>query len=314
MLARDHRRPRRAHCYAARRNAEERHVTERAGSSDAPLARLLESLDLDALDRDLFLGDPGKGEGRLFGGMVAAQCVMAAGRTVPSERRLHSLHSYFLRPGRHDQPIRMVVERIRDGRSFTTRRVQAYQAGEAIFSMSASFALPEEGISHQDAMPETPPPEGLPEWEETRARMLGVPKRSLTHSNAVELRMVDPPPFAPGEISPAYQRSWMRVCGTLPEDPLVHTALLVYATDRTLLMTAARPHGLSWGRRMSASLDHTVWIHRPVRFDDWIFFVSESPVAHSARGLIFGALYASDGNRLASVAQEGLIRVLAQQD
>ena len=283
-------------------------------SGDAALSRLLECLDLDALDRDLFLGDPGKGEGRLFGGMVAAQCVIAAGRTVESERRLHSLHSYFLRPGRHDQPIRMVVERIRDGRSFTTRRVQAYQGGEAIFSMSASFTLPEEGISHQEPMPEAPPPEGLPEWEETRARMQGAPKRSSTDSNAVELRMVDPPPFAPGDRSPAYQRSWMRVCGTLPENPLVHTALLVYATDRTLLMTAARPHGLPWGRRMSASLDHTVWIHRPVRFDDWIFFVSESPVAHAARGLIFGALYQPDGNRLASVAQEGLIRMLAKKD
>ncbi len=289
-------------------------MTEGAGSGDAPLARLLECLDLDALDRDLFLGDPGKGEGRLFGGLVAAQCVIAAGRTVESERRLHSLHSYFLRPGRHDRPIRMVVDRIRDGRSFTTRRVQAYQAGEAIFTMSASFALPEEGISHGEPMPDAPPPDGLAEWEETRARMQGVPKRSSTHSNAVELRMVDPPPFAAGDRSPAYQRSWMRVRGTLPEDPLVHTALLVYATDRTLLMTAARPHGLPWGRRMSASLDHTVWIHRPVRFDDWIFFVSESPVAHAARGLIFGALYQPDGNRLASMAQEGLIRVLAKKD
>ncbi len=289
-------------------------MTEGAGSGDAPLARLLECLDLDTLDRDLFLGDPGKGEGRLFGGMVAAQCVIAAGRTVASERRLHSLHSYFLRPGRHDRPIRMVVDRIREGRSFTTRRVQAYQSGEAIFTMSASFTLPEEGISHQEPMPDAPPPDGLSEWEEMRARMQGVPKRSSTHSNAVELRMVDPPPFEPGERSPAYQRSWMRVRGTLPEDPLVHTALLVYATDRTLLMTAARPHGLPWGRRMSASLDHTVWIHRPVLFDDWIFFVSESPVAHAARGLIFGALYQPDGNRLASVAQEGLIRILAKKD
>ena len=285
----------------------------RTGPSETPpsgLETLLACLDLDSLDRDLFLGDPGEGEGRLFGGMVAAQCVVAAGRTVEPERRLHSLHSYFLRPGRHGVPIRMVVDRIRDGRSFTTRRVQAHQAGEAIFSMSASFALPEQGISHQDPMPEAPPPDELPEWEEMRARILGSARSSRLDGNAVDLRMADPPPMSPGDCSPAFQRSWMRPNGTLPEEPLLHTALLVYATDRTLLMTAARPHGLPWGRRMSASLDHSVWIHRPVHFDDWLLFASESPVAHAARGLIFGALYTADGARVASVAQEGLIRAL----
>ncbi len=279
-----------------------------AEAKPGPLARLLACLDLDTLDRDLFLGDPGPGEGRLFGGMVAAQCVMAAGLTVDRDRHLHSLHSYFLRPGRHDVPIRMLVDRIRDGRTFTTRRVQAHQAGEAIFSMSASFALPEEGISHQGPVPEAPGPENLPEWEEVRARIAGAPKR--IEANAVQLRMVDPPPMSPDDRSPAYQRSWMRVGGELPDDRLLHTALLVFATDRTLLMTAARPHGLPWGRRMSASLDHSVWIHRPVYFEDWLLYVSESPVAHAARGLIFGGLYDTKGQRVASVAQEGLIRSL----
>jgi acyl-CoA thioesterase-2 len=129
----------------------------------------LQNLDLEALDSDLFLGNPGRGEGRLFGGMVAAQSVIAAGRTVAPERKLHSLHAYFLRPGRHGVPIRFVVDRIRDGRTFTTRRVKAHQAGEAIFNLSASFARPEEGISHQDPMPEAPAPDGLTEWEDARA-------------------------------------------------------------------------------------------------------------------------------------------------
>jgi len=270
------------------------------------LASLLRLLELDPLDADLYLGDPGAGEDRLFGGLVAAQSVMAAGRTVEAERSLHSLHGYFLRPGRHDLPLRFVVDRIRDGRTFTTRRVQAHQGGEAIFSMSASFCLPEEGISHEGPRPEAPPPEGLPDWEQVRARALGTPERR----DALELRMVDPAPMAAGETSPARQRNWMRVRGKLPDDPLVHAALLVYLSDRTLLMTAARPHGLPWGQRSSASLDHSMWIHRPVRLDDWILYAAESPVAHAARGLIFGGLFYRDGPRVASVAQEGLIRRL----
>jgi acyl-CoA thioesterase-2 len=274
-----------------------------------PLASLLRCLELEPLDRDLFLGDPGPGEGRLFGGMVAAQCVIAAGRTVQAGRSLHSLHGYFLRPGRHDVPIRLVVDRIRDGRSFTTRRVKAHQGGEAIFNMSASFATPEEGIAHQDEMPEAPGPEGLPDWEDFRAKLMGNPALRR-HDSAVDLRMVDPPSPSGEDRSPARQRNWMRVRGTLPEDPLVHVAVLVYASDRTLLTTASRPHGLPWGKRMAASLDHAVWVHHPVRFDDWVLYTSESPVAQSARGLVFGALYRRDGTRLASVAQEGLIRRL----
>ncbi len=271
-----------------------------------PLHWLLRNLDLEALDSDLFLGNPGRGQGRLFGGMVAAQSVIAAGRTVEPERRLHSLHAYFLRPGRHGVPIRFVVDRIRDGRSFTTRRVKAHQAGEAIFNLSASFARPEEGISHQDPMPEAPPPEGLAEWEDARAKALGDERARRTDS-AVEVRLCDP--YDPQGVGEAKQRNWIRVCGTLPEDPLIHTAMLVYSSDRTLLSTASRPHGLAWGKRMSASLDHAVWIHRPVRLDDWLLFASESPVAHAARGLVFGGIFYPDGTRVASVAQEGLIRV-----
>jgi len=268
---------------------------------------LLGCLDLETLDRDLFLGDPGPGQGRLFGGMVAAQSVVAAGRTVEPERSLHSIHAYFLRPGRHDAPLRFSVDRIRDGRSFTTRRVVAHQGGEAIFNLSASFAAAEEGISHQDPMPEAPPPETLEDWEDLRARALG--DSSAMRDSPVEVRPADPYDFGePDRRLEPRQRSWIRVRGTLPDDPSIHMAVLVYVTDRTLLGTAARAHGLPWGRRMAASLDHAVWIHREVVLDGWLLYASESPAAHSARGLIFGGLYTADGTRIASVAQEALIR------
>ena len=270
-----------------------------------PLAKLLDRLDLDALDRDLFLGDPGRGEGRLFGGMVAAQSVIAAGRTVESGG-LHSLHAYFLRPGRHDAPIRFVVDRIRDGRTFTTRRVVAHQAGEAIFNLSASFARPEEGISHQDPMPEVPPPEALRDWEDVRAEIVGSPDARRA-DGPVEFRVCNPE-SADGAPQPPAQQNWFRPRGELPDDPLVHAAVLVYASDRTLINTAARPHGMPWGQRVAASLDHALWLHRPPCLGDWMLYASESPAAHAARGLVFGAMYTQDGVRVASVAQEGLIR------
>ena len=272
-----------------------------------PLAILLDRLDVETLDRDLFMGRPEPGgDGPLFGGFVASQAVITAGRTV--ERGfLHSLHAYFLRPGRHDLPIRYVVHRIRDGRTFTTRRVVAHQGGEAIFNLAASFVRPEEGISHQDRMPEAPPPDELLDWEEHRARILGDPDRRRTEG-PVDVRVCDPDD-ATGAPQEARKRVWLRARGPLPEDPLVHTALLVYASDRTLISTAARPHGMPWGRRTAASLDHAVWIHRPPRLDGWLLLVSESPAAHSARGLVFGAMYErASGLRIASVAQEGLIR------
>jgi acyl-CoA thioesterase-2 len=271
---------------------------------ESPLEVLLECLDLTALDADLFLGDPGPGEGRLFGGMVAAQSVIAAGRTVPAERNLHSLHAYFLRPGRHDTPLRFVVDRIRDGRSFTTRRVKAHQAGEAIFNMSASFAVPEEGISHQDPMPEAPPPDSLEDLDLQRRRVF--PEvRWPNRERPVEIRSCDP---VTREPSPPAQRSWFKMRGKLPEAPLVQAAMLVYCSDQILLSTASRPHAISPAERIAASLDHAVWIHRPVRLEGWLLYASQSPAAHAARGLVFGAIYSPDGQRVASVAQEGLVR------
>jgi acyl-CoA thioesterase II len=277
-----------------------------------PLARLLRRLDVEQLDRDLFVGRPGKGEGALFGGFVAAQAVVAAGRTVSdptvAARCLHSLHGYFLRPGRHSVPIRFLVDRIRDGRTFSTRTVVAHQSGEAIFTLSANFTRPEDGIAHQEEpAPDAPAPDGLPDWEDLRAQLLGDPSKRRP-DGPVEVRVCDPDSPDPNVKLPARRRVWLRPRGTLPEDPLMHAAVIVFASDRTLLRTAARPHGLTWRLRTGASLDHAVWLHRPPRFDDWLLFASESPVAYAARALLLGAMYRRDGTRIVSVAQEGLLR------
>jgi len=276
-------------------------------TSPSPLARLLHRLHLEQLDRDLFIGRSGRGEGALFGGFVAAQATVAAGRTV-TERDLHSLHGYFLRPGQHNVPIRYVVDRIRDGRTFATRRVVAHQAGEAIFNLSASFTKWEEGISHQEGgAPAAPEPDGLPDWEDLRAKLLG--GEGLRRPDGpLEVRVCDPDSPEPDVKLAPRRRVWLRPRGLLPEDLLVHAALLVFASDRTLLRTAARPHGLTWRLRIGASLDHSVWLHRPPRFDDWVLFATESPVAHAARALLLGAMYRRDGTRIVSVAQEGLLR------
>ena len=235
---------------------------------------------------------------------MAAQSYMAAARTLedPVERPLHSLHAYFLRPGRYQLPIRFVVDRIRDGRSFTTRRVVAHQGGEAIFNLSASFARHEEGVSHQEPAPAAPAPETLP------VHQGGHWGRIPDAHNPIEMRSPDGLQ-KPGEpVAPA-RILWMNARGPVPDDPRIHTALLVYASDRNLVSTAVRPLDEPRDRFQMASLDHALWLHRPVRFDDWLLFVSESPVAHSARGLIFGSVFGRDGARIASVAQEGLLRL-----
>jgi acyl-CoA thioesterase-2 len=276
------------------------------------LTELLQLLELERLDRDLFLGDPGPGERRLFGGLVAAQSVVAAYRTV-DEGHLHSLHAYFLRPGKHRVPIRYVVYRIRDGRTFTTRDVVAYQSGEAIFNLSCSFARPEQGISHQAAAPDVPGPDGLPDWDAFRnERNAGEPPPPWIRYSPIEIRSWQGADDPSGEIP--RRRVWVRPRGTLPDDDVVHAAVLVYASDRGLIATVRHAHGIgrpgSGAAHMasSASLDHAMWFHHPPRFDDWILYTSESPAAHNARALIFGEMYDRRGVRLASVAQEGLIR------
>ncbi|HKK52628.1 MAG TPA: acyl-CoA thioesterase domain-containing protein [Myxococcota bacterium] len=279
---------------------------------------LCDRLSLEPLDRDLFLADPGPGSGRLFGGLVAAQAVRAALATVvgdpessapPRLPLLHSIHAYFLRPGRYARPIRFVVDRIRDGRTFTTRRVVAHQGGEAIFNMAASFAQPEEGISHQRSMPAMPSPDGLEEWSTLRARALGDPEPEHFES-PIEIRVIDPSEFESEAPREPERHLWIRPRGVLPDDPALHLATLVYATDRTLLSTALRAYGRFPGRiGMGASLDHAVWLHHPIRFDDWLLYSTVSPISHAARGLIFGSIYRRDGVQLASVAQEALIRM-----
>jgi acyl-CoA thioesterase-2 len=277
-------------------------------SGNGPLAGLLRRLDLEGVEADVFLGHSGGGEGALFGGFVAAQAVVAAGRTV-AERPLDSLHAYFLRPGRHATPIRYAVDRVRDGRSFSTRTVTAHQGAEIIFTMTANFAAPEDGIAHQEqAIPDAPAPESLPEWEDLRAHLLGGPQNRRP-DGPIEVRVCDADSPNAAVKLPARRRVWLRPRGVLPDDPLIHAALVVYGSDRTLLRTAARPHGATWRLRVGASLDHAVWLHQAPRFDDWMLYVSESPVAHAGRALLLAAMYRRDGARIVSVAQEGLLRL-----
>lgn len=273
-----------------------------------PLEGLLRRLDLEHAAGDVFVGHPGAGSGALFGGFVAAQAVVAAGRTVTA-RPLDSLHAYFLRRGRHTQPIRYVVERVRDGRTFSTRTVVARQSDEIIFTMSANFATPENGIAHQEcAAPASPGPEGLPDWEDLRATLLGGPQHRRA-DGAVEVRVCDPESPDRQQKLPAHRRVWLRPRGVIPDDALVHAALLVYSSDRTLLRTALRPHTAAWRMGVGASLDHAVWLHQPPRFDEWLLYVTDSPVAHGGRALLLGAMYRRDGARIVSVAQEGLLRL-----
>jgi acyl-CoA thioesterase-2 len=273
------------------------------------LSRLLQQLNLERTDEDSFVGAPGDGWRRLFGGHVAAQAVIAAYRTV-AEGAIHSLHAYFVRPGRQEEPIRYVVHRIRDGRTFTTRDVVAYQGDEAIFNLSCSFAKPEDGVSRSQRPPDVPGPDGLPPWgfpfrgrPEDQARV-----STFERGSAIELRSVDGVAAPPGDMP--RRRVWMRVRGAPPEDPAVHAALITYASDRGFIATA---HVSTPGRPRSApgasaSLDHAIWFHRPPRFDDWLLFTSESPVAHAARALILGQMYRPDGVQVASVVQEALVR------
>jgi acyl-CoA thioesterase-2 len=270
-----------------------------------PLARLLGALDLEPAGRERFLARTGSREGRTYGGLTLAQAVVAASRTI-SRGHLHSLHAYFLRPGRPGADVEYRVERLRDGRSFHARRVVVSQDGELIATVVASFTHGRDGITHQDPMPAAPAPQELADWEDLK-RALGAPASALRSDLAMEARVCEPLEDLrhPG---PARWRVWLRPRGTLPDDPVVNAAFLVFVTDRTLLRVGARPHGPIYGVRDAASLDHAVWIHRPIRFDDWVLYCCESPAASAGRSLGIGAIYALDGTRLATVAQEGILR------
>jgi acyl-CoA thioesterase-2 len=274
-------------------------------SAATPLSRLLRALDLEPAGKERFRARTGSREGRTYGGLTIAQTVIAAGRTVP-RGHLQSLHAYCLRPGRQGASVEYRVEHLRDGRSFHARRVVGSQDGEPIVTMLASFTDGREGIAHQDPMPAAPDPDGLPDWEDLK-RAIGAPASSLRSDLAMDARVCEPVDDL-RQPGPARWRVWLRPRGALPDDPLLNAAFLVFVTDRTLLRVGARPHGPIYGVRSAASLDHAVWIHRAARFDDWVLYACESPAASAGRSLGIGAIYARDGARLATVAQEGILR------
>ena len=254
---------------------------------------------------------------RVFGGQVLAQCVMAAGLTLQGveerhgPRPIHSLHGYFMRPGDDTLPIRFAVEEMRDGRSFSTRRVHAIQKNAPIMSFTASFQAQSPGLEHQLPMPDLPGPDGLRSLSDLLGHIDHPAARHMATQRPIEQRPVEASTFlSPAPDSPAEQQVWMRAVGTLPDDPLVHAAVLAYASDYSLLDPVLRRHGLAWGdpRLRIASLDHSMWFHRPVSGDDWFLYMQESPSASSGRGLGIGQMF-QGGRLVASVAQEGMVRV-----
>ncbi|MCC3761659.1 acyl-CoA thioesterase II [Glycomyces sp. TRM65418] len=279
------------------------------------VAKLLSVLDLEEIDQGLFRGPRAEvGLQRVFGGQVAGQALVAAGRTVPAERRVHSLHGYFVRPGDSKKPIVYQVENIRDGRSFSVRRTVALQGGQTIFFMSASFHTGEAGLEHAD-----PAPNGLPAPEEIPP----LSEQLKAHPDRLGIWARVPRPidvryagggsgFSASGERPAqeHQRVWMKADGALPDDPLIHVCVLTYASDLTLLDSVLSRHGEVWGPGgyLGTSLDHALWFHRPFRFDDWILYDSVSPTAADGRGLAQGRFFDASGAHLASATQEGLLR------
>lgn len=284
------------------------------------LGGLLERLDLERLDIDLYRGfSPQDGRPRIFGGLVAAQSLIAACRTVEG-RSAHSLHGYFLREGDTSVPVIYYVDRIRDGRSFATRRVVAKQNGKAIFNISVSFQAAESGLSHQVPMPDAPPPEEVPTNLE---RLLAYKERSsnpaidflLKLDRPIERREIDHVDLLEPQAYAGPQRMWFRADGVLGDDPALHQAVLTYASDYGLLEGSFNTHGHSFltEKLIIASLDHAVWFHEPVRADRWMLYVTHSPRTSGGRGLNFGHIYSQDGALLASVAQQGLMRIRRQR-
>ena len=281
----------------------------------AAVANLLEILDLEQLERNLYRGrSPQVGWQRVFGGQVIGQALVAAIRTVEG-RPVHSLHGYFVRPGDPAVPIVYEVDRIRDGGSFTTRRVTAIQHGQAIFTMSASFHAAEESLDHQMPMPPARLPEDLPSEQELRDRFLAEApdnvKAYWKRERPIELRPVDFTHYVSNERLPPRQQVWVKTTGPLPDDPAIHAAVLAYASDMTLLDTALFAHGRSVFDKdlQLASLDHAMWFHRPFRVDDWLLYDQDSPAASGGRGFGRGCIYTRSGELVVSTAQEGLVRL-----
>ena len=285
------------------------------------LDALVTLLALERIEENLFRGQSQDlGWGTVFGGQVLGQALSAAVQTVPGERQAHSLHAYFLRPGNVTKPIVYEVDRIRDGSSFTTRRVVAIQGGHAIFNLAASFQKREEGFEHQDTMPEVPKPDSLPTEQERMAayaqRLPRILRERAVAERSFEVKPVEPTndPFLPAPAAPE-RKVWLRTAGKLSDDPALHRYLLAYASDYSFITTSLLPHGVTWltpGMQV-ASLDHVMWFHQPFRVDEWLLHVMDSPNAHGARGLVRGRIFTEDGRLVASTAQEGLIRQRGQQ-
>ncbi|MEE1927220.1 acyl-CoA thioesterase II [Streptomyces sp. TRM 70351] len=282
----------------------------------SPAERLIDLLDLEQIEVNIFRGDsPQEHLQRVFGGQVAGQALVAAGRTTDGTRPVHSLHAYFLRPGTPGVPIVYQVERVRDGRSFTTRRVVAVQRGRTIFHLTASFHAAEPGFEHQLPMRDVPGPEALPGLaDEIRDHLGGLPEalERMARRQPFDIRYVDRLRWTPADVQGAEPRSavWMRAVGPLGDDPLVHTCALAYASDMMLLDAVRVPVEPLWGPRGydMASLDHAMWFHRPFRTDEWFLYDQESPIATGGRGLARGRIYDREGRLLVSVVQEGLFR------
>ena len=280
------------------------------------LQGLLDLLDLEPLEHNIYRGrNRDIGSGRVYGGQVLAQALVAARRTIDEEREAHSLHGYFILPGDIHAPIVYFVDRLRDGKSFTTRQVTAIQHGRAIFSMSASFQVREDGLEHQAEMPDVPPPEELPrELDLIRAVADRIPeplREVYTQDRPIDFRPVAPlDPFRPEPREPL-KHVWFRADGAMPGEALAQQAVLAYASDYGLLGTALLPHGLPLhSRRMqAATLDHAIWFHRPFRVDEWLLYASDAPSASGARGFTRGSIFTRDGALVASTVQEGLLRV-----
>ena len=279
---------------------------------------LLGVLDLEEIDAGLFRGPRAEvGLQRVFGGQVAGQALVAAGRTVDPDRRVHSLHGYFVRPGDSSKPIIYQVENIRDGRSFSVRRTVALQGGKTLFFMSASFHTGEEGLEHADPAPQVPGPDQVaPISEQLKAD----PDRLSMWARIprpIDVRYLGDSGYARSGERPAEdrQRVWMKADGRLPDDPLIHVCVLTYASDLTLLDTVLNRHGAVWGGGgyLGTSLDHAMWFHRPFRADEWVLYDAESPTASGGRGLAQGRFFDADGRHLATAAQEGLLRRTPEQ-
>ena len=281
----------------------------------AVLSDLIDLLALERLEENLFRGrSQDLGWGQVFGGQILGQAMSAAEQTVPKDRFCHSLHAYFLRPGDVRKPVIYTVDPIRDGRSFTTRRVVAVQHGKAILNLSASFKVVEEGFDHAAPMPEAPPPESLKSQQQLIAEHLenlpDVLRVRATADRPIEIRPIDPLHPVRPEVRPPHRMAWFRASDTLPDGPALHRKLLAYASDFHFMTTAMQPHGVNWltpGMQV-ASLDHAMWFHRDFRCDDWLLYAVDSPSASGATGLARGQFFDRSGRLVASTAQEGLIR------